>query len=235
MSQKISAPAIFLQLWFSRVGETTRAAETAVEALLSASEKQRPASLKSPSRRREYLLSRALMRHALSRQYRREPRDWDFSDCLRAKPVVENLPAGNHLALSHSKGLICFALANCPLGVDIEFAARARDFAAMSRMFMNDEERIRLTASEAGQADFFYRSWCAKEASYKSLAADEQEKTLFTAIDYARLRRGDSGWQLREGRIGQFAFAAVTASPVDNISCNYFKEPDAGLERLDLR
>lgn len=235
MTQRISAEAVFLQLWFSRVAETTRAAEAAIEALLSASEKQRLQSLKSTVRRREYLLSRALMRHALSRQYQPEAREWDVFDQFRAKPVVDNLPAGDYLGLTHSKGLICFALANCPLGVDIEFIGKPRNFPAMAKMFMNGEERARLTDSDVDQADYFYRSWCAKEACYKLLAADEQEKTRFSGIDYARLGRGESGWYLREGSIGEFAFAAVTASPVDKIDCNYFQEPDAGLERLELR
>ena len=234
MPRKISATAVFLQLWFSRVAETTRGVEAAVEALLSASEKQRLGRLKSATRRREYLLSRALMRHALSLRYRREPGEWDVYDLMQAKPVVNNLPAGNYLGLSHSKGLICFALANCPLGVDVEFIGKPRNFTAMARMFMNDEERRRLAQSGVDQADYFYRNWCAKEACYKLLPADEQERTRFTRIDYSRLGEGDSKCYLREGRIGEYAFAAVSASPLDNISCDYFHEPPAGLERLEL-
>ena len=234
MPQKISAPSVFLQLWFSRVAEATREAEAAVESILSASEKERLRSLKSAARRREYLLSRALMRHALSLRYQREPGGWDFLDQQRAKPVVNNLPEGIYLGLSHSKGLICFALANCRLGIDIELIGKQRRFTAMAKMFMNDEERSRLVAGDVDQANYFYRSWCAKEACYKLLCADEQKRTLMTAIDYARLRDGSSGWCLREGRIGQFAFAAVTASPPDSIDCEYFQQPDDGLETLEL-
>jgi len=234
MSQQISATPVFLQLWFASATPATRPAEMAVIEMLSSSEKQRLNCLKVAGRRREYLLSRALMRHALSSHFERSPGDWEVLDQQRAKPVVTNLPTGNFIALTHSKGLVCFAMANCALGVDIELSVKARDFLRMAKMFMNEDERCRLTGSGDGQAEFFYRAWCAKEAYYKFLPAGEQANTLFTGIDYVRLAQDDFQCYLCEGRIGESVFAAVTALRPDKISCDYFDGYEESLGSLEL-
>lgn len=235
MSQNVPAIPVSLQLWFASLTPATQSAEMAVEAMLSASETERLGHLRSAMRRREYLLGRALMRHALSSRFRRAPSDWQVLDQQRAKPVVTNLPGGNYFALTHSKDLVCFALANCPLGVDLEFIATARNYETMAKKFMNEAERTRLAAGGDDQADFFYRAWCAKEACYKLLPADEQAKILFTGIDYGSLCKGDSQRYLCEGRIGEFAFALVTAVRPDKISCDYFDGYQASMGRLELR
>ena len=187
----------------------------------------------SSARRREYLLSRALLRHALGRRFGRG--HWDIDERERARPEIGNLPAGIEFGLSHSKGLICFALANRPLGIDIELAVAKPNFPAMAKMFMNPAERARLARCDAArQAGYFYRAWCAKEALYKLLPAAEQAVTRLAAIDYAGLRRGDDGRRLYEGCIGDFVFAAVTQAEAATIACEYYLASAAELGELEL-
>ena len=100
----------FVQLWFAAVTASTQAREDAVQAWLSASEREYLLKIKHVARRREYLLSRALMRHALSRNFDRPESEWKIADRVRAKPVVADLPADAYFGLSHSRGAICFAL-----------------------------------------------------------------------------------------------------------------------------
>ena len=99
---------------------------------------------------------------------------------------------------------------------------------------MNDAERDRLARCVADPADYFYRLWCAKEACYKMLSPAEQAHTLLTTLDYARLGSNDHSRYLHEGRIGEFAFAAVTRAKPEHIDCHYFLESKASLGHLDL-
>lgn len=233
--QEISAEPVFLELWFTRIADATAAAEAEVGDLLGAGERERLARIGSSARQREYRLSRALMRHALGRRFGREPGDWVFDERERARPEIANLPAGIEFGLSHSKGLVCFALANRPLGIDLELAAAKPNFPALAKMFMNPAERARLArCDELRQADYFYRTWCAKEALYKLLPAAEQAVTRMAAIDYADLRRGEGGRRLYEGRIGGYAFAAAIQGRAATISCEYYLSSAAEIGELDL-
>ena len=212
--------------------ETSVGAEQAVEPLLSVSERERLAQIKVTARRREYLLSRALMRHALSRRFQCPESTWEIVDQTRAKPVVGNLPEDIHRSLSHSKGAICFALSNAPLGVDIEASARQRKLTAMAKLFMNADEIDRFQLNRLDRAEYFYRLWCAKEAYYKLLSPERQADTLFTGIDYSRVKASESGRFLNEGRLRDHFFAAVTLGRVDLIEICYFDSAEAALGQL---
>ncbi|MCP4390050.1 MAG: hypothetical protein GY802_17280, partial [Gammaproteobacteria bacterium] len=117
------------------------AVENSLQPLLSDSELARLESIGGKTRRREYLLSRALMRHALSQSFQRQDSDWRFNDVPQSMPLVDNLPAGTYISLSHSKGFICFAISASPLGIDLEATGKQRDFSALAEVFMNQEEQ----------------------------------------------------------------------------------------------
>jgi len=222
MQHRNSAAPGILYLWYSKISESTLAAEDAVIRMLSISEQGRLNSIGSKTRRREYLLSRALMRHALSQRFMRQDPEWLVEDRPESPPVVSNLPADTHISLSHSNGCICFAIAASPLGIDIEAADRKRDFGALAEAFMNDEELAFLAARKLGQADYFYRVWSAKEACYKSLSAAQQSITPLSKIRYSELVANNACGYLCEGIIDGFSFAAMLACKPDEISCNHF-------------
>ena len=69
MQSNIPFSPHILQLWFARVSDSTMDIEKTVQALLSVSELKRLDLIKGHNKRREYLLSRALMRHVLSRYF----------------------------------------------------------------------------------------------------------------------------------------------------------------------
>jgi len=197
-----------LQLWFASVSDASARAERKVLEQFSYSEFRRLHQITSGRKRREYLLSRALMRHALRRHFEPPAGSWQFVERSGATPLVSGLPEGIHLSLSHSGGLICFAIADCAVGIDIETCDRQRDFAAMAEAFMNDEELARLRR-QANRADYFYRIWCAKEACYKALPARQQAATLPRQLSYSALTENDAEWRLIEGRTETCRFAAV--------------------------
>jgi phosphopantetheine--protein transferase-like protein len=217
----------WLQLWFSRVAAASRPAEERVLDWLSPSELRRLQGFGRERRRREYLLSRALMRHALQRQFQRAEADWRFAERGAAPPRVSGLPQGTHLSLSHSGGYICFAIASCAVGVDIEASKPGRDYAAAAEWFMDDAERAQLRRRQATRAEYFYRLWCAKEACFKALTPAQQAQTSLRAISHAELLSDRDDRQLIEGDGGEFRMAAVVAASSLRIEQASFLQPIA--------
>lgn len=228
-SNPTSSPQI-LQLWFSRLSDSTIEIEQSIQKLLSPSETKRLESIKSDNRRREYLLSRALMRHALSQKFHLQEKDWQFIEQPESAPVIHNLPENIYFSLSHSRGFICFAISSCPMGIDIEASNKRRDFPALAAMFMNNEELDNLVQNESTEIDYFYRVWCAKEAYYKSLPSSEQKATLLKKIRFSALIESDDNWHLIEGKIDQYRFAAMIKNKPYKINCSYFLSSDKCLD-----
>jgi len=228
-TQQTAAAQEILHLWFAKISAATRDAENAVPSLLSASEQERLSSIGSQFRRREYLLSRATIRHALSDCFQRQPQDWVIVDKPGATPIISNLPAGFHVGLGHSKGLICFAISTCPVGIDLEAAYREKNYTALAEAFMNEAERACLADIESGRADYFYRVWSAKEAYYKWLPPAQQSDLLFSQICYSDMLAEDSRGYLYEGSIGGYVVAAMMTAQPDCISSNYFLMDDVEL------
>ncbi len=192
---------------------------------LSISEQQRLHSINHKVKRREYLLSRRLMRHALSEHFQRPEAQWQFVEQARAAPRLDNLPAATFLSLSHSGGYICFAIASCRVGVDIEIIKSARDYLASAAFFMDDNELAQLSRQQATCTDYFYRGWCTKEAWYKTLDATEQANTSMKSINYDAVRAGRAGQQLIEGDGGEFRLAAVVAQTPSQVEQHNFLAP----------
>lgn len=199
--------------------------EQSVLARLSPSENQRLEAMQSATRRREFVCSRALMRVALSEIFDREQSEWQFVQQTNASPLITNLPEKVQTSLSHSHGLICFAISDCPVGVDIEVSDRTRNFTALASMFMNDVERAELSQQKT-QASYFYRCWCIKEAYYKALPPDQQEGLSFTRIAVAELTAAHGDWHLTEGRIEDCYLAAISQQAPLQIQSRYYLEPD---------
>lgn len=221
MTNKLSQPSHSLQLWFSQIGATTEI-ESSTESLLSPSEKERLSLTGSHYKRREFLLSRAVMRHALSQYFFCPINEWEFIERPDLPPKISNLPNNTYISLSHSKGLICFAISNSPIGIDLELADMNRDFLELAETFMSDEEIQHMTQNTEIQADIFYRIWCTKEAYYKTLSLKNQLDISFKNIPAYKLIKNETNWSLIEGKIGQFIVSIVTKNKQQTINYNYF-------------
>jgi len=189
---------------------------------MSKSELRRLNLIGSATRRREYLLSRSLIRHALNENFECPKSDWIISEVPGSPPVIENLPRQYYFSLSHSKSCIVFAMSNCPVGVDIEFMSRQRNFERLAEMFMNPAELDILRSDSVAQTEYFYRLWSAKEAYYKSLLPVEQAPVSLSDIAHADLTKGKVNRQLVEALSSEFSFATVTKSRPDSISCQSY-------------
>lgn len=181
-------------------------------------------AIKNPARRKEFLASRALMRRMLSEIFPVRPEQWQFQEQDNASPWVSNLPDGVHVNLSHSKGFICFAIADVPVGIDIEVRDPTRNFTALAKLFMSDAERTRLSR-EARQSDYFYRCWCIKEAYYKAQPRQRQDSLSFNSIEVENFDPLAEGWYLTEGRIEDCYLAVICRHRPISVQCRYYPDP----------
>ena len=209
-----------LHLFFRHVETMPNDVERSLLENFSESERTRLDAIKSPGRRLEYLVSRDLMRDALSGLFDRDPASWIFEERRGESPLVTNLPPGHNINLSHSKGLICFAVADSPMGIDIEARQHQRDYSRLAKMFMTEDER-RALVDIADPGAFFYRCWCIKEAFYKAHPKTQQEHLHFTGISVTELEQ-DSVWHLLEGQVDEHYLVAATRDRVPQIHCHYY-------------
>lgn len=118
--------------------------------------------------RRGFLLSRALLRKVLADVSGAAGQAPRFARAPSGRLLLE-APAGWHVSLSHTDGLVAVVAATAPCGVDIERVRDARVAAVAARYFA-PEEAAQLAAVDAATArrDFF-RLWTLKEAAVKAL------------------------------------------------------------------
>ncbi|MGD9364358.1 MAG: 4'-phosphopantetheinyl transferase superfamily protein [Desulfobacteraceae bacterium] len=124
------------------------------------------------SHRKQYLVSRALMRTTLSQYTDVAPREWRFSTNQYGRPEIEwpiiDLPL--RFNLSHTRGLIVFAVAlQHSIGVDLEATkCREVDVAMMARFFTPSEIRALHALPPSLHLDRFFEIWTLKEAYIKA-------------------------------------------------------------------
>jgi 4'-phosphopantetheinyl transferase len=200
------------QVWFAKVGSEPTLIEHQVLEQLSISERSRLESIQSQNKRQEYLLSRALMRHALSERFGLKTQTWQFIEKTNSAPIIQNLPGGHWLSLSHSHGVICFTLANQPIGIDIEQSKARTNFIDLAKAFMNDDELELLNSKEHQTTDVFYKIWCAKEAFYKMLPPSDQDDLFLKKINYFDLIESRH-CHLTHGKINDCYLALATKEP----------------------
>lgn len=122
--------------------------------------------------RREYVLTRTLVRRVLSRYAPSPPHAWHFSTNAYGRPAIAapETPAGLDFNLSHTAGMIvCLVGRQRELGVDVEDRHRARRTLDIAERFFSPREarELRELPSHA-QGDRFMELWTLKEAYIKA-------------------------------------------------------------------
>ncbi|MEX0963469.1 MAG: 4'-phosphopantetheinyl transferase superfamily protein [Pseudohongiellaceae bacterium] len=200
--------------------------------------------------RKQLLLGRILMRAALS-SYNNAiaPAHWTFTQNEYGKPAI--CAAQNseplYFNLSHSGQRAVLAVSRLEdIGIDIEFAKKARRVEAIAQRFFSATEVAQmLTLPKALQLDRFYELWTLKEAYIKACGMGlaiplqhfsygfEGEDSLTIEFD---VRREDSTsawqvWQLDAGTDYKLAIAARAEGSVQKISSWQFSSLDRIAER----
>lgn len=144
--------------------------------LLDAHEQQRLAQFHTDGPRREFILSRALLRTTLAARLHVSPEALRFERDSDGKPRLAAPFAQWHFNLSHSRDWVALALSAAgPVGIDIESHRRENDLAAIARRFFSAAENAALGPSlESDLRDphwlaRFFAIWTLKEAHAKAL------------------------------------------------------------------
>jgi 4'-phosphopantetheinyl transferase len=139
--------------------------------LLSAAEIDRLGEIGSSRVRHEYLVTRALVRSALSRYVAVRPEDWQFETSAGGRPEIA-APSGTGLRfnLSHTRGVVaCLVTEAIDAGVDVENMERSLDVQGLAERRFAVEEAVELGACPAdGKQRHFFGLWTLKEAYLKA-------------------------------------------------------------------
>ena len=139
--------------------------------MLSETERRR-AERMIDRRKKEYLLTRVLLRYVVSeRLVNVYMSDINVVDREGLPPKVVLAEKSNiHFSISHSNQRICIAVSEqAPLGIDIEFSGKDRAFTDVASRYFSESENRYLVEAEtsAEMRRRYYMIWTRKEAWLK--------------------------------------------------------------------
>jgi phosphopantetheinyl transferase len=156
-----------LAIAVSRIQDLPDAATGAV--VLSASDRLRLHSLVSPARRRQFLAVRTLSQQLCQRQFGPVAADWQLSSRDDGSPALVGTNAGPiGISLTHSGDWVGCALADHPVGIDLQVAhrrGRQRDWPALASVLFSVPEQDHLASlPEAARVPACLERWSLAEA-----------------------------------------------------------------------
>jgi 4'-phosphopantetheinyl transferase len=144
----------------------------AYQAILSSGEQARQRRFAFPEHRRQFLISHALLRLALSQYTEVDPAAWQFVNSAHGKPALAEAGSVPYLRfnLSHTRGLAAVAVAlRQDVGVDAENIERRDPGIDLARRYFAAEEVAHLSQLEGEQRkSTFFDFWTLKEAYIKA-------------------------------------------------------------------
>jgi 4'-phosphopantetheinyl transferase len=154
--------------WAFGDGGLTASDEAMLRADLTPDESARATRYRHPRAREQFLRSRALLRQLLAANLGCEPRDLAIEPNADGKPRM--LGGGPEFNVSHTDGVLTVALADGPVGVDVE-CLRPMPSATnlVERYFSEPERRQFEKLPEADRLAGFFRGWTCKEAVLKGI------------------------------------------------------------------
>ncbi len=139
--------------------------------LLSAEERRRANAFAFERDARRYIVSHAVLRTLLGHATGIPPGALSFRREPGLKPVLEASTAYPiHFSLSRSQEVVLIGLASRPLGVDIEWLAKAVDIEVLADFVLSDREREAFGQLDPGDRQrAFLKGWIQKEAYLKAI------------------------------------------------------------------
>lgn len=137
---------------------------------LTDAERQRLQALTAPARRDSFLAGHWQARWQAAQWLQLDVARIALDTHADGRPLlcIDGDAAPLQLSLSHSSDWLALALADVPVGVDIELPQRVRDWQALARFVFAPDELQRLQdADAAGCCDVFHALWTLKEARGK--------------------------------------------------------------------
>lgn len=141
------------------------------ETLLTDAERARGARFHFERDRKQFVITRALVRSVLSYYRPLAPEAWEFSANQWGRPaIVQSAGQGLSFNLSHTAGLVLLAVSGVPvLGVDVENAGQRQAPLDVARSYFSASEADELYAlALEQQPERFFHYWTLKESYIKA-------------------------------------------------------------------
>lgn len=159
--------------------------ETLDRSFLNEAEENRFLQIKFAHRREQFFAGRMLARQLLCHQVGGAISDWSISAEIGSKPIIVG-HSNLHISLSHSNDYVACALADHPIGIDLECEKENRATNDLIAFICNETEQTLLRAlSQRQRQSHFIGLWTIKEAWLKQREV---------AFDFGRLRSLE--WQI---------------------------------------
>jgi 4'-phosphopantetheinyl transferase len=140
--------------------------------VISAAERKRAAGINHREAREQFVRTRALLRLLLAERIGQAPGNLVLEDESGEAPRL----AGNvwqlHFNVSHSYDWAALAVADFPIGIDIERVDTGQDWDGIADIMFHPEEREQFRQAHPDQRTFgFFATWTRKEAYLKAIGA----------------------------------------------------------------
>ncbi len=169
----LDLPPDEVHVWYllTDAGELDEPLLARYQAWLSDEERARKDRYLFEHSRREYLLTRALVRHTLSRYADVPPPDWTFRANAYGRPDVDvDGYRSLRFNLSNTAGLVaCAVVRDREVGIDVEDTARPGETVSIAASFFSPGElRDSGKVRPEGRRSAFFDYWTLKEAYIKA-------------------------------------------------------------------
>lgn len=139
------------------------------DACLSADERARSAQFIAPLERRRFIRSRIVLRHVLAGYHEASPSDIPLAREPGGRPFVQGAER-LFFSLSHSGDAALIAVADVPIGVDVERVRSIPRAASIARRVMHPDTAALLESLPPSQLDAsFLDAWTQREAHVKAV------------------------------------------------------------------
>ena len=159
-----------VDVWIARPSSTDDPALVAeYEGLLTDDERNRLRAFRFEKHRREYLVTRALVRTALSTYGSTPPAAWRFATNAYGRPAIDPPSALRFNLSNHPTMVVCAVVTGAEIGVDVEPLDRAGDILSVATTVFAPGELAELRALPRAMArEHAVSLWTLKEAYIKA-------------------------------------------------------------------
>ncbi len=205
------------RIWLAPLDAVASEAERHGLDWLSDDESSRLQAMTAPLRRSSFLAGHWHARELASAWLRIERRRIALHRHGDGRPLllVDGAASPLSLSLSHSGDWLASAIADVPIGIDVELPRRARDLQALARFAFAPEEAQRLSQlAEQERIAAFHELWTLKEARGKRSGEGllpAQSRRIATLPSDAGSAEATS-WAFRDGALALAVDAGTTFS-----------------------
>ncbi len=142
------------------------------QALLNSEEQKRFDRFVFPKHKKQFLISRALLRSVIGQYLNQHPESLIFARNAYGKPRIasfeQSLPISFNLSHTNDLSVLAVSLDN-DLGVDVEYLTRKVDILKLAERFFSKQEYSELATLDVKKFDErFFKLWTLKEAYIKA-------------------------------------------------------------------